>query len=169
MSKGYFYLALLMLSLFALDALSRLNINVDIDSKPFLLGDSTTGVFPLLSNESRDLIQKTLTNLAAPENNSEPNAQPGMSLAEQAKQTGELTTVFAQDKKLKLKAVVQSSSSAYALLEIAQIKGGASKLKRFNQGANIEGYTLNIISSTKVELRKNAQLITLIMYQSTKQ
>ncbi|RRS10091.1 hypothetical protein EAG18_03945 [Pseudoalteromonas sp. J010] len=169
MRKAYVYLGLFICTLFAIDAVNRLQIQVDASSKPFRLDNTQQIYLPKLAEQSKTDIEQTLETWVV-KKAEQPDAQNnGMSLDEQAKQTGELTSVFARDKELRLKAVVQSSGSTYALIDMTSVKTGANELKRLDHGEVIEDFILTIKSNTKVELNKGEQHITLIMYQSTNQ
>ncbi|MCO7198221.1 hypothetical protein [Pseudoalteromonas sp. OANN1] len=169
MNKLYIYISIFMLSLFAIDAVTRLQTEVNADSKPFRLNNAEQTFLPKLSEQSKHDIERTLDTWVVKKVEQPESQDNGMSPDEQAKQTGELTSVFARDKELRLKAVVHSPESTYALIDITSVKNGANELKRFNQGEVIEDFILTINSNVKVELNKGDQHITLIMYQSTKQ
>ncbi|WP_440054191.1 hypothetical protein ACSLBF_15135 [Pseudoalteromonas sp. T1lg65] len=168
MSKGYWYLLLALFMIFVFDALGRLTTNVDNNEQPFDVSDAQTLVLPSLAPASEESITAALSQLSLKATQAPEPETNGMSPEQQALQSGELESVYAKDKILTLKAVVQSDQVTYALIQVTPVNGGMSKLQRFNQDSRIEGFTIKINSNTKVELVQGEQKITLIMYQTTK-
>ena len=104
--------------------------------------------------------------------NEAPEKQQGMSLAEQAKQQGELKSLFIGDNKLQLKAVIKSNSenskALHALILIKNVKTGEQSIEKYGQGSKVHGYQLAIAKNTQVILSKDneqgQQEIILTMY-----
>ena len=121
--------------------------------------------------------------------------QQGLSLAEQAKQRGELKKLFIGDNKLELKAVLSvaltkktmqqtlskklDTQQLNALIAITNIKTGKQKIEKHSNNSLLYGYLLTIKNNTQVVLTKRvltdnqsikpelAQHIVLTMYKSS--
>ncbi len=102
------------------------------------------------------------------------DSQTGLSAAEQAKQQGELTSVFIDDNKLELKAIIvnkginQNDADTKALILTSKIKSGEQQIEKFNNNSQVYGYLLVIKNNTQVILTKQQpqglQKIILTMY-----
>jgi len=123
---------------------------------------------------------RTASTIKAPDNIS-------MSAEEQAKQTGELKTVFIGNKKLELKAVLSidnavesavgkihnqnqsEKNSQSVLLQVTDIENNTSVIEKFSNLDSVYGFQLSVISNIQVQLTKqnNDQLqqILLTMYK----
>tara|TARA_R110002167_G_scaffold366448_1_gene597396 strand:- start:19434 stop:20063 length:630 start_codon:yes stop_codon:yes gene_type:complete len=114
----------------------------------------------------------------------------GITEKQQSEQHGYLTTVFAEDKKLKLKAVIKfnlangtDKSPDYALIQVGNVNDTTQKIVKYYENDNVYGYRLTINNNTQVKLTKinnlgvktiennnekenTSRVITLVMYQS---
>jgi len=101
----------------------------------------------------------------------------GMSIEEQAKQTGELKSVFIGNKKLELKAVLTEESKINqknekkqsVLLQVIDTEKDTSVIEKFSNLDSVYGFQLEVISNTQVQLTKQnndlQQKIMLTMYK----
>ena len=102
-----------------------------------------------------------------------------MSMEEQAKQTGELKTVFIGNKKLALKAVLSiisiektinrtKKSTQSVLFQITDSESNTAVIEKFTNLAMVYGFQLKVINNTQVQLTKQnygqQQKIILTMY-----
>ena len=156
-----------------LDSNSRLFINeVDVDKKNVGFVVSPLP-YPMLTKEKAEEI-KTLFLPYTSETPKSAN-ETIMSLEEQNKQQGKLETVYIDNNKLSLKAILRNTISQtqnkeiVALISIEDITTGEQKLEKFSHDSNIYGYRLTIESNTQVLLSKqheqHIQKITLTMYK----
>ncbi|AXQ99081.1 hypothetical protein [Pseudoalteromonas piscicida] len=60
MNKLYIYISIFMLTLFAIDAVTRLQTEVNADSKPFRLNNTEQTFLPKLSEQSKHDIERAL-------------------------------------------------------------------------------------------------------------
>ncbi len=118
---------------------------------------------PLLSDSSKQGLEEVYKKYTQPEQSSKVQ-EKGLSAAKQAEQNGELITVFADNYELRLKAVI-FTSKPYVLIEQKDINDSSSQLVKYDDMQTVHGYSLKILSNTEVELSKDQQNITLIMYK----
>jgi hypothetical protein len=112
-----------------------------------------------------------------PEKDQTKNKVELMSAQQQAQQQGKLQSVFAGDKKLQLKAVIQqkqiNGADYLALLSVTDQLSGKIEIKSYGQLADVFGYQLKIDKNTLVHLQKTSefgeQKITLLMFQMAEQ
>ncbi|WP_340676891.1 hypothetical protein [Paraglaciecola sp.] len=82
----------------------------------------------------------------------------GLSLEQQALQSGHQTKVFGGNNMLELKAVVvqktgmSTKNTSYALVKVTDIKTGRSDVMQILNNQIVHGYKLNIIDNTHVKL-----------------
>lgn len=100
-----------------------------------------------------------------------------LTLEEQLKQQGLLQNVYVKDYKLTLKAVIKEqkdatgtgSMIAYALINKTHVSTGELELVKVLDGQLLEGFLVNILTSTQVELKRThsqgEQNIILSMYR----
>lgn len=99
----------------------------------------------------------------------------GMSAEEQAKQQGELNSLFVDENKIELKAVIKNeeeqNENQYVLLLIHNLKTDSIDIKKFKQGSLVHGYMLRIEKNTEIILTKETeqgqQTIILNMYSTS--
>jgi len=110
------------------------------------------------------------------------DSQTGMTATEQAKQQGELTSVFIDDNKIELKAIIVNKgvdegvytshehSNINALILTTDIKSSEQKIEKFSHDSQVYGYHLVIENNTQVILTKQQpqglQEIILTMYKA---
>jgi len=97
-----------------------------------------------------------------------PKQAIGMSDKDQNKQNGLLNTLYIDDNKLQLKAVIQTNKEnqhqLQTLLLITNVINGEQNIEKFSNHASVYGYQLTIEKNTQVSLVRNAQTIILTMY-----
>jgi len=157
-----------------------------VSSSNNIVNDKDRNISALILPQLSEQDVSELTNAYKTYGSDMPTSQSGLSLAEQAKQQGELKSLFIGDNKLKLKAVITASenektvertlptqsSKLNALIEITNVKSGKKRIERFTDGVLVQGYMLAIEKSTQIILTKeqgqNQQKIILTMYSGNR-
>lgn len=104
---------------------------------------------------------KTLTTIEKPK---------GLSKEEQLQQNGDLPTLFVDDNKLTLKAIIKSQSTHeqtfIALIKVTHIESNNSALERYADNADVYGYRMKIENNKQIILTKaeTGQEVKLTMY-----
>ncbi|PHS21104.1 MAG: hypothetical protein COA85_13395 [Robiginitomaculum sp.] len=179
------FVMLLTLLWIALDSGSRLLINQKNNS----IKNSTFNATPLvLPQPSLQTVAKlnAVYNVYRHDKKDTRISEQGLSLAEQAKQHGELKKLFIGDNKLELKAVISVAfaqkpiqknlftktniQQLTALIAITNIKTGKQQIEKYANNSLVYGYLLTIEKNTQVALTKKTlngqqQSIVLTMYK----
>jgi hypothetical protein len=144
------------------------NITLTKDKASYSASDVS---LPQLSKPYAENLQKFInkyqTKIAATQEQS-----MGMSAKKQSKQNGLLNTLYIDNNKLQLKAVIQTSKESQkqlqALLLITNVNSGKQQIEKFSNNSSVYGYQLTIGKNTEVSLirktKQKIQKITLTMY-----
>jgi len=166
---AFFVMAVVALGVVVEGAGRLTGISSHSNSQTSTLMAITPMVLPQLDESDLLQLNKAYAPFISDKNDSETGMQQGLSAAEQENQQGELKSFFVGDNQLKLKAVIHNiDTGLIALIEINNIKLGASTIEKFTNGQLVYGYKLMISKNTQVTLSKQQaeklQQITLTMY-----
>lgn len=84
----------------------------------------------------------------------------GLTKEEQLKQSGVLTEVFIDNKKLVLKAIIQpnETQNRVALINVLNTDSSETTLERFDDKTQVFGFELQVLNNTQVKLTANREL-----------
>lgn len=166
-----------------LDLNSRLLINSTVYQKKAIDFKPSTVIIPQISLDTYEELNKVYRQYAR--DVEVDTNDSGMNLRDQAKQQGILDSLYVDDSKIMLKAIISTDLDSEnknaivgdekapiamsALISVINIKSGKEKMEKFTQHSQVYGYHLSIENNTQVVLTKMndqaIQKIVLVMYK----
>ena len=128
---------------------------------------------PQLTMATREALDKAYESLGdKPAETKEPEADVGMSLAEQMNQQGMLDLLYDGDWRYSLVAVIYPNDKEFqrhppfALLKKQNVNTNKVEMIKIVDGGVLAGYNLSVISTRQINLTQHQRTVELLMYQS---